>query len=269
MRVFAIRDDEIAGKDLGYLLYYEGSKAFYIELPEEADEWETPMILSSFVRRGEHSVNAYWSMVWVRQRIVPQDRQNLGQILKDNGLDAYDELQLLLLGHGRCAQDNVYITEVDDIPISMKARWQYKIEDAVPLADQCLLVFFRDGSARRISIKTMTQDKPEFAPVLSHERIFNNVMIQPDGYGVAWSGSCTIADHELYNSGETVPLTLKDMQRFVSQRIVNAAEAQEMLHCSRQNIADLVKRGKLHPIRTDGNNRLFMKTEIQQRMDNK
>lgn len=269
MRVFAIRDDEIAGKDLGYLLYYEGSKAFYIELPEEADEWETPMILSSFVRRGEHSVNAYWSMVWVRQRIVPQDRQNLGQILKDNGLDAYDELQLLLLGHGRCAQDNVYITEVEDIPVSMKARWQYKIEDAVPLADQCLLVFFRDGSARRISIETMTQDKPEFAPVLSHERIFNNVMIQPDGYGVAWSESCTIADHELYNSGETVPLTLYDMQRFVSHRIVNAAEAQEMLHCSRQNIADLVKRGKLHPIRTDGNNRLFMKTEIQQRMDNK
>lgn len=269
MRVFAIRDDEIAGKDLGYLLYYEGSKAFYIELPDDADEWETPLILSSFVRRGEHSVNAYWSMVWVRQRIVPRDRQNLGMILKDNGLDTYDEFQLLLLGHGRCAQDNVYIAEINDIPAFMQARWLYKVEDAVPLADQCLLVFFRDGSARRIDIKAITRDKPEFAPVLSHERIFSDVIIQPDGYGVAWSESCTIADHELYRSGYAVPLTLNDMRRFISLRVVNTAEAQEMLHCSRQNIADLVKRGKLHPIRTDGNNRLFMKTEIQQRINNK
>ena len=127
MRVFVIRDDELAEKDLGYLLYYEPSKAFYIELPENADEWETPMILSSFVRRGEYSVNAYWSLQWVRQRIIPQDRQNLGQILRDNHLQEYDELALLLLGHGRCAQDAVYIEELAEIPKSIAERWAYKL----------------------------------------------------------------------------------------------------------------------------------------------
>lgn len=44
--------------------------------------------------------------MWVRQRIVPPDRQNIGQILKANGLEEYDEFSLLMFGSGRCAQDD-------------------------------------------------------------------------------------------------------------------------------------------------------------------
>ena len=66
MRVFAIRDDSMPENPvLGYLIYYERARAFYIELPDNADIWETPLILSSFVSRGQHSVNAYWSRMWV------------------------------------------------------------------------------------------------------------------------------------------------------------------------------------------------------------
>lgn len=43
----------------------------------------------------------------MQQRIAPTDRQNLGQILKDNGLDEYDEFQLLMLANGRCVQDKI------------------------------------------------------------------------------------------------------------------------------------------------------------------
>ncbi len=266
MRIFVIRDDELGQKDLGYLLYYEQSKSFYIELPVNADEWDTPLILSSFIRRGEHSVNAYWSLQWVRQRIIPQDRQNLGQILRDNNLTEYDELALLLLGHGRCAQDSVYIEEISGLPDSIKQRWDYKIEDVIPLSGYCLLVFFRDGSARKISIKEVTKENRSFIPYLSCEERFNTVKLQPDGYGIQWSDSAVLSDQFLYHSGEIIPLQLDDFYRFVSLRIVNTAEAQKLLNCSRQNIADLVRRKKLHPVRTDGNNRLFKLTEIQQRM---
>ena len=48
MRTFAIRDElDDSKKDLAYLLYYENDKKFYIELPEEADPWETPLLLAS------------------------------------------------------------------------------------------------------------------------------------------------------------------------------------------------------------------------------
>lgn len=49
MKIFAIRDkyDEI-NKNLAFLIYYPRQKCFYIELPDDADPWETPLILSSF-----------------------------------------------------------------------------------------------------------------------------------------------------------------------------------------------------------------------------
>ena len=54
MKIFAIRDAaDTSKKDLAYLLYYETDKRFYIELPENADPWETPLLLSSFVQKGE------------------------------------------------------------------------------------------------------------------------------------------------------------------------------------------------------------------------
>ena len=59
--------------------------------------WETPLILSSFLKKGQKTINAYWSRIWVQQRIVPSDRQNLGMILRDNGLDFYDEYKLLTM----------------------------------------------------------------------------------------------------------------------------------------------------------------------------
>mgnify|MGYP007105438757 CR=1 FL=1 len=45
MKIFAVRDeDNTTNKAVAYLFYYEKEKRFYIELPEEADPWETPLI---------------------------------------------------------------------------------------------------------------------------------------------------------------------------------------------------------------------------------
>lgn len=41
MKIFAIRNEEDENrKDLGYLIYYEKPRRFYIELPDDADPWE-------------------------------------------------------------------------------------------------------------------------------------------------------------------------------------------------------------------------------------
>jgi len=119
MRIFAIKDEEISGI-LAYLCYDEQTKAFRIELPDHADPWETPLLLSSFLKRGERTLNDCWSRMWVRQRIVPPDRQDLGQLLKSDGLDEYDEFKLLMLSDGRCAQDNCYLEEIT--PDEMQKR---------------------------------------------------------------------------------------------------------------------------------------------------
>ncbi|MBQ6333457.1 MAG: hypothetical protein IJI46_00065 [Erysipelotrichaceae bacterium] len=127
MRIFAIIDESLsADKVLAYLIYYERSKYSYIEISDDADSWETPLLLSSFVDKREFSVGSYFSHLWVQQRIVPPDRQNLGRILKENGLEEYDDFSLLLLGEGRCAQDDCYLEEIksDELPELLKIRWK-------------------------------------------------------------------------------------------------------------------------------------------------
>ncbi len=268
MRIFAIKDETLpSDRILAWLIYYEKAKAFYIELPDDADPWETPPILSSFVKRGEHSVNSYWSRLWVQQRIVPPDRQNIGSILKENGLWEYDEFTLLVLATGRCAQDDCYIEEIpsDRLPSQLVSHWRTKVEDVVPLDPPRLLVFFRNGETGIVDVSAFTENVPACEPYCRNPERFGRVEVQPDGYGVMWNEQAALSDSLLYRNQQPVPLSPDDFRTFVRRRVVNTAEACEILECSRQNIDDLVRRKKIRPIRTDAKNRLFLKSELLQR----
>ncbi len=268
MKLFAIRDEsEKNNPILGYLVYYEKDKNFYIELPTNADPWRTPLLLSSFVKRGEQTVNAYWSKLWVQQRIVPSDRQNIGKILKENGLNEYDEYELLMLGEGRCAQDDYYLEALpeSELPQEVAERFRNKVEDVVPLKNRQLLVFFRDGVVRKCDMRIFFEKEVKFLPLLNSQEYFCKVAVESGGYGICWGKAITISDKELYEYGTDVGLSLDDFRDFVSHRVVNAAEAAEILECSRQNIGDLVQREKLHPIKREAKNTLFLKSEVIQR----
>lgn len=268
MRVFAIRDEmDSSQKDLAYLLYYEVAKCFYIELPEDADPWETPLLLESFLKRGEKTINSYWSKVWVRQRIVPEDRQNLGQVLKENGLEEYDEFKLLLAGKGRCAQDSYYLEEITEEGLLVKFSYRYdkRIEDVVCLESGSLLVFFRDGKVKKIDIKELENKYSQLSRIMRYAELYKKLTIQPGGYGVQWGEKNILSGDMLYEAGVEVPLTIRDFYSFVSDRVVGTSEAMELLSCSRQNINDLMKRGKIIPIKRSQKNTLFLKSDILKR----
>ena len=268
MKIFAIRDAaaEEPG-DLAYLLYYEADRRFYIELLENADPWETPLLLSTFVKNGEHTVNSYWSKIWVRQRIVPPERQNIGQILRDNDLESYDEYALLMLSQGRCEQDDYYLVPVDEktFPNEVVRRFSRRIEDVVPLENNSLVVFFRDGMIRRCEMNEYFDRNPRFTVLMSRPDYFSRVTIQTGGYGIQWDDELFIMDWELYDVGERVPLRTDDFHAFVSQRIINVSEAAMILNCSRQYISELVKTDKLHPVKSSEKSTLFLKSEVLKR----
>ncbi len=268
MKIFAIRNEADSNKTVGYLFYYEKTGRFYIELPENADEWNTPLLLSSFVKRGKHTVGSRWSRIWVQQRIIPSDRQNLPQILKDNGLKKYDEFGLLMLSMGRCAQDDYYLAQIsfDELPEEIKKRRSYKIDDVIALDSKKLLVFFANSEVKVCDIsKNVDKSSPLWIMLKLHPDAFDKVRLQVGGYGVYWDENMTISDSDLYESGKDVPLSKKDFMAFVSKRVVNTAEAADMLGCSRQNIDDLIKRGKLKAIKESERNKLFLKSDIEKR----
>lgn len=268
MKIFAIRDESARiQKDLAYLFYYEIEKKFYIELPQGADPWETPLLLDSFAKQNETTINSYWSKIWVQQRIIPTDRQNIAEILRDNQLEEYDEYELLILAMGRCAQDDYYLVSIDekDLPVEIKKRFETRIEDVLPLDDYCLLVFFRNGIIKKCDLKKYFESTQLFHILIKKPEYFEHIQIQAGGYGVAWDVNMSISYTALYNMGEVVPLTPMDFQNFVAQRVVNATEASKLLGCSRQNIIDLTKRGKLNPIKTSDKNTLYLKREVLKR----
>ena len=75
-----------------------------------------------------------------------------------------------------------------------------------------------------------------------------------------------ISDSDLYEIGQSIPLSQEDFATFVQQRVVTTAEAAELLQCTKQNIDDLIRRGKLHPIKEAPKSKLFLKSEILQRL---
>lgn len=247
--------------------FYELEKRFYIDLPENTDRRETPLLLPSFLKQGETSVNSCWSKVWVEQRVVPADRQNLGQVLKDNDLKEYDEFGLLMLSMGRCAQDDYYLVpiEEDQLPEYIQKRFSKLIEDVIPLDHYALLVFFLDGAVKKCSIKERYEYAPSFQVLFRNEDYFYAVNLQPGGHGVEWDINLQICAATLYRIGKSIPLTASDFRNFVVHRVVNVAEAAEILHCSRQNIDYLTRTGKLHPIKSSGKNTLYLKSEILKR----
>lgn len=94
---------------------------------------------------------------------------------------------------------------------------------------------------------------------------WSKVLVQTGGFGVTWDVNLNISDRLLYRIGRPVPLTSSDFHRFITHNIINRAEAAELLDCFRQNIDDLTKRGKLHPIKSSAKNMLYLKNEVMKR----
>ena len=106
---------------------------------------------------------------------------------------------------------------------------------------------------------------PEYKALVC-EDLFNKLKIEPGGYGISWNEDLDCSEGELYQNGADVPLKLEDFRAFAENNLISTHEASSILKCSKQNIDDLVRRGKLHPIKKDGRYNLFLKCEVESRV---
>lgn len=257
-------------RDLAFLFYFEKQRQFYIEIPKETDPWDLPFILFDFAQKGQYTIDAVWSMGWVRQRIVPTDRQNLGQILRENGLSEYDEYKLLMLSHGRCEQDGCYLTAigVENLPEEIRDRLSRKVETFFPLQDGELLVFFQDGQTRLCDIGQISKGDPAFRRLLAYYNEFRRAYVLAGGYGIGWDENRSICDQDLYQKGTDIPVSWGDLREGLAGSLVNTREAARLLNCSRQFINTLVKKGKLRPLRQFEKDTLFLRSDLDAMREN-
>lgn len=170
---------------------------------------------------------------------------------------------------GRCAQDYYYLTPISEknLPAYIIKRNTIKVKDVFPLKNYTLLISFYDDSVRKCKLEDLVGSDRHFTPVLNNEKIFRSVKAETGGYGICWgeSGSLCIPRETLHRAGKKIPLTSSELQSMISDHIIDSAQAAEELGCSKQNIDDLVRRGKLTAVKEGQRYRLFMKSDIEQR----
>ena len=107
-----LRDRKNAAKVLADLYYDEEKNEFRIVIPRDADTCKLPFALQLCADKGIYELPPSVSMRWVRDRIVPNDRQNIGQFLKSYGLKTYREDLMLEVNEGRTIQDDYKVRRV-------------------------------------------------------------------------------------------------------------------------------------------------------------
>lgn len=270
MKVYAIRDKALMSSgDLAWLIYYEKYDRFCIELSRNTDEWILPPILSSFRKKNKLTLDFHWSRIWVESRIVPPDRQNLGMILKRNGLDYYNPYALLLLTGGCCAQDDCFIVplKAGAYPEELTLRLQEKIRELIYVSGNRTHLVFCDGRILTFEPGAADAFSGRSRRLLEYYHNFSECRVSPGGQAVEWTDEQYIPADELRKSLAAKPFTEEDLFAYVRKNLVSTGEVTEILKCSRQNVGDLVKRGKLKPVREEKNNSLFLRSDVLQRAD--
>ncbi len=261
MKNFEIFDAEL-GRSIGVLLYYEGKSEFIIELQKDLDEWTAPLLLTGFVKKGVFTIPRDISFLWVKERVIPSGRQNIGAILDTHKLKRYDEMKFLEISKGKCSQDHLFIKEIPHLPDYVIERQMRNLLDVSLLDDHMLLCFFADETVKKVDLaKLIDQDGVD--KVIRNEALYQSGKIGIGGYAVTFNDSIDIPAWRLYEAGEGIPLSMRDFKKFIKNNVLSTGESCELLECSRQNIAYIVRKEQLEPLKFYEKGNLYLRGEVE------
>lgn len=266
MKVFSIHDDNTASKQpIGYLYCFEKHGSFIIELCEELSEWDVPILFSSYVSRGIYTIPGDISLLWVRERIIPSGRQNIGMILRNHKMKEYNELKLLIASKGRCAQDACYIQEIsyEKIPEEIRNRKKNCVSECFASDGSQIICFFHDEKVRKIDLQELKARYEKLQYVLRNDRLFQSVRVGVGGYSICFDETLEIEAQALIEFGNELPLSAQDFFRFATRNIVDTNETCQILSCSKQNVAYLTKKEKIKPIKQGLKENLYFRGDVE------
>lgn len=269
MKYYAMYDEELnRNTPIGYLFCYEKSQEFIIELCEDLDEWEAPLLFQNLVKQHIYTIPKDISLMWVQERVIPNTRQNIGMIMKNHKIREYSELAFLRLSEGRCAQDHCYLKELreTDLPVEIVERTKTNIADCFPTEDGQIICMFKDNTVRKIELSRLVSRYKAVSTVLANKEVRNSVQLGVGGYSVLFLDSIELYASDLREAGILIPISASDFYGFVSRNVVDTTRTCEALQCSRQNLSYLVKEGRLRPIIRGTKENLYGKGNVESLM---
>ena len=259
MKICKIIDESMGQREVGYLFYYENEDVFVIELSEDLSFDVASIFFAPFIERGERTLDSKWSEYWVNQRIVPTDRQNLGQILRDNKLKEYNRYRLLMLGHGRCAQDDYAVVKADagELPAWVQERMKKRIEFYAAISSGRVVAIFNDGTIRIFDAQRLCLEET------NRDAASGDVRLAPCGVAINVGRNASVSAREIYESTKPIPLSREDLRVLMSQYIVDTKDVCEELGCSRQYVHQLTQNDELTAFKEDTKTTLYTKSDIK------
>ena len=264
MKIYKIMDEYAGTAPIAYLCYYDRSRSFAIEISPDVAEHELPIFFAGFASKGIMSIDQEWSKRWVKERVVPEDRQNLGSILKDNGIKDYDLIKLLVKAGGRSSQDDCAIVKADpaDMPLWFSERQNRKVAMVFSLSGRRVLVSFRDGTSRIVGLDKRIREDRTFKTLETNKEMLESVSVQPGGNGICWSDWLYISAWDLYKEDRSIDISTDEIRSMIERESVDTNAVCKELSCTRQYADKLVRDGKLIPIKGDGKTRLYFRSDV-------
>lgn len=113
LRKFKIMNDSLEkSAEHAILTYDEDSDQYAVHIPEAVDSNDLPAILSLLAKQGIREIDDKWARRFVKERVVPPDRQNIGMIMRQLQMKKYSEFPILVYTSGRCCMDDFYLQEI-------------------------------------------------------------------------------------------------------------------------------------------------------------
>lgn len=266
MKIYAIYDDELDREGpIGYLQCYDKSNAYIVELCDDLNEWEAPLLFQNLVKKSIYTIPKDISLLWVKERVIPSGRQNIGLILSKAGLKEYNERALLALSKGRCSQDRCYIVEIqeNELPDDIVQRKVRNVTECFPSEDGHIICLFCDNMASKVDLLQLKKKYKDIEYLLRNEKLLHSVKVGVGGYSISFNDSIEICKEDLRERKWLLPISANDFYSFVQNNIVNSVQACEALECSRQNLSYLVKTEQLEPVIHGIKENLYTKGSIE------
>ena len=112
----------------------------------------------------------------------------------------------------------------------------YKVKGVTPLPNLQLSVQFANGSTRLYDVAPLTERIESFKP-LETGNLFEDVEVDPGGYGISWNDDIDLSCDELWEHGEAVQTEFDGLMSF--------ADASELWGLSESTLRKAVSYGKL------------------------
>ena len=106
---FVLCDEDLGHRQVGTFSYDSESKTFAMTIDENVKKSDLPLSIEGFANRNKYTLSHEDTLRWIRGRICPPGRHNMRDILKDNGLEEYDEFGLLMITNAKCDMDSLYL----------------------------------------------------------------------------------------------------------------------------------------------------------------